>query len=266
MRAPTAMELTCADPSAPCKLPNGFVADPPLKKVVAKTIELGARGKQGETTWSAAIYRTDLFDDIQFVSSGNAINAGFFQNVGKTRRQGLELTGATKWGPLGVVARYGYIDATFRSGFVEHSPANSSADANGDIAVSGGNRIPGIPQHTLRVRLDVAASEVLTFGANLVANSAIRARGDENNQDVHGIVPGYALVNLDGAWRFAKGWELFGRIDNVFNRDAANFGILGQNVFANPSRTFDPANAVAEPFLGLVAPRGAWLGIRYAWK
>jgi outer membrane receptor protein involved in Fe transport len=200
------------------------------------------------------------------VSSGNAINAGFFQNVGKTRRQGVELTGATQWGPLGVVARYGYIDATFVSGFTEHSPANSSADANGDIVVAGGNRIPGIPQHTLRVRLDFTASEALAFGANLVANGAIRSRGDENNQDVHGTVPGYALVNVDGVWRFAKNWELFGRIDNVFNRDVANFGTLGRNVFANPSRTFDPANAVAEPFLGLAPPRGAWIGLRYAWK
>ena len=266
MRAPTAMELTCADPVAPCKLPNSFLADPPLKKVVAKTVEIGARGKDGETSWSAAIYRTALFDDIQFVSSGNAINAGFFQNVGKTRRQGLELTGATKWGPIGIVARYGYIDATFVSGFTEHSPANSSSDANGDIVVAGGDRIPGIPQHTLRMRLDYTASEALAFGANLVANSAIRSRGDENNKDVHGTIAGYALVNLDGTWRFANNWELFARIDNVFDREVANFGILGRNVFPNPARTFDPANAVSEPFLGLVPPRGAWIGLRYAWK
>ena len=76
------------------------------------------------------------------------------------------------------------------------------------------------------------------------------AHGDENNQDAHGQVPGYAVTNLDGAWRFAKNWELFARVDNVFNRDYANFGILGSNVFPNPARTFDPANQVAEPFLG----------------
>jgi iron complex outermembrane receptor protein len=234
--------------------------------VVAKTIEVGARGKAGDTSWSAAIYRTDLLDDIQFISSGNASNAGFFQNVGTTRRMGLELTGATAWGPLAVVARYGYIDATYRSGFVEHSPANSSADTNGDIAVASGNRIPGIPQHTLRVRLDFTASESLSFGANIVASSSIRLRGDENNQDVHGSVPGHAILNLDGAYRFAKNWELFGRIDNVFNRSYENFGILGHNVFPGPSRAFDPANRIAEPFLGLGAPRGAWVGLRYAWE
>src|SRR5262249_19258956 len=54
MRAPTALELTCADPAAPCKLPNSFLADPPLKKIVAKTLEAGARGRQGPFSWSAA--------------------------------------------------------------------------------------------------------------------------------------------------------------------------------------------------------------------
>jgi iron complex outermembrane receptor protein len=266
MRAPTAMELTCADPEAPCKLPNSFLADPPLKKVVAKTFEVGARSKSGDTTWSAAIYRTDLFDDIQFVSSGNAINAGFFQNVGKTRRMGLELGAASKWGPLSIAAHYGFIEATFQTGFVEHSPANSGADANGDIVVSSGKRIPGIPRHTLRVRFDIEAGDTLSLGGNVVANSSVQTRGDENNQDLHGSVAGYAVLNLDGSYRFAKNWEAFARIDNVFNRDYANFGILGRNVFNNPSHIFDPANAVAEPFLGLGAPRGAWIGVRYAWK
>src|SRR5207244_451482 len=30
MRTPTAVELTCADPSAPCSLPNAFASDPEL--------------------------------------------------------------------------------------------------------------------------------------------------------------------------------------------------------------------------------------------
>jgi outer membrane receptor protein involved in Fe transport len=266
MRAPTAMELTCADPEAPCKLPNAFLADPPLKMVIARTLELGARGKHGTSTWSVAAWRTELRDDIQFVSSGGATNAGYFRNVGRTQRQGVEFTAGTQWDGLAVSARYALVDATYRSGFVEHSPANSSADANGDIVVGRGNRMPGIPRQTLRLRVDWDANDAVALGANLIASSGSRLRGDENNADVHGAVPGYALLNLDGRWRFARRWELFGRIDNVFNRRYANFGLLGENVFANASRTFDPANAMAEPFLGLGAPRGAWLGLRYEWE
>ena len=71
MRAPTPIELTCADPNAPCRLPNNFLADPPLEKVVAKTGEIGARGRWADGFgWSAAAYRTDLNNDIIFISSG----------------------------------------------------------------------------------------------------------------------------------------------------------------------------------------------------
>lgn len=82
-RAPTPAEPTCADPTAPCKLPNAFLADPPLKPVVARTWELGARGTLpwGDgAAWNAALFRTDLRDDILFlvVQTGGS---GFFQNV-----------------------------------------------------------------------------------------------------------------------------------------------------------------------------------------
>jgi outer membrane receptor protein involved in Fe transport len=90
-------------------------------------------------------------------------------------------------------------------------------------------------------------------------------RGDENNQDSHGTIPGYALLNVDARWRAMKNVEVFARINNVFDRQYSNFGVLGYNVFANAARTFDPANPLAEPFLGVGAPRGAWLGVRYAW-
>ncbi len=265
MRAPTAIELTCADPLAPCKLPNSFLADPPLKKVVARTVEIGARGKQGADTWSVAVYRTDLQDDIQFVSSGGAINAGFFQNVGKTRRQGVELTAGTRFGPIDVVARYSVIAATYATAFTENSPNNSSADAGGDIVVPKGAHIPGIPRQTLRLRFDAEPSDKWQIGANVIMSGSSRARGDENNLDANGKVPGYGVMNLDTEYELGKGFEVFARINNLFNRKYANFGILGENVFANPSRSFDPGSAASETFLGLGAPRGVWAGLRYEW-
>jgi outer membrane receptor protein involved in Fe transport len=266
MRAPTAIELTCSDPDAPCKLPNNFLADPELKKVVSRTIEAGLRGKWGgSTSWSAAIYRTELSDDIQFISSGaGATNAGFFQNVGRTRRQGLELATTTKLGAWSLSARYSYIDATFQSPFVESSPSNSSADENGSIGVSPGNRIPAIPPHTFKARLDYDGGQ-WSVGANVLYNSATYARGDENNQDVSGKVPSYAVVNLDARYTIMNGLELFARVNNVFDRRYANFAILGDNVFTGPNRTFDPDNAIKEQFRGLGAPRGGWVGVRYAW-
>jgi outer membrane receptor protein involved in Fe transport len=267
MRAPSPIELACADPNAPCKLPNNFLADPDLKKVVSRTAEFGARGKlAGGGEWSAAAYRTELQDDIQFISAGaGANNAGYFQNVGNTLRQGIELAVSKKFGGLTASARYGYVNATFESAFTVNSPNNSSADVAGDIQVTPGNHIPGIPQHNLKLRLQYDWGDQLTLGTSVISSSAVYARGDENNQDVNGKVPGYSVVNVDARYQLSKGFEIFGRVSNLFDRHYANFGILGENFFTGPGRTFDAVNTTREQFRGPGAPRGAWVGLRYQW-
>ncbi|MGN6087317.1 TonB-dependent receptor [Trinickia sp.] len=265
MRTPTAIELECADPAAPCSLPNEFVADPALSPVVSKTVEIGARGRIGRaTTWSAAIYRTTLYDDIAFISSP-AATQGFFQNVGNTRRQGVELSARTRLGKLDIAANYSYIDATYRSSWTESSRGNSSADIDGNVQVKPGNRLPGIPAHTFKLRLDYAATPKWSVGANATYRSGIYAQGDENNRDANGKIAGYFLVDFDTAYQATKRLRVFATIANVFNRRYASFGALGRNFFNGPGHTFDGAAPVSEPFVGPGAPRGAWAGIRYAW-
>ncbi len=268
MRAPTAIELTCADPQAPCKLPNEFLADPPLAKVVASTIELGARGRGRETTWSAAVFRSELRDDLAFIASGaGASNAGFFQNVGRTRRQGLELAATQRFEPITVSIRYNLIDARFRSTFEAESPNNSEADDEGAILVRPGNRIPGIPMHTAKLRVDWDVSAAVTFGASIAAASSQYAHGDENNADVSGRLPGYAVVHLDAQYRATPRVTLFAQIENLFDRRYASFGLLGSNVFTGPGQSFGPAAGVApvaEQFRALGTPRGVFAGVRVA--
>jgi iron complex outermembrane recepter protein len=264
-RVPTAMELTCADPQAPCSLPNSFVADPPLKQIVARTIEFGARGRNAALSWSASAFRTELQDDIQFVSSGGAINTGYFRNVGRTRRQGFELMTGWKRSPVALSGRYAYVDARYVDGFVENSPANSTADAGGDIVVGSGDRIPNVPRQSLRLRLDLEPTERGSLGIALLAVGSSFSRGDENNLDASGPVPGYAIVNLDGRYWLARGVQAFFRVDNLADRRYQTFGVLGRNVFTGPDRSFNPAGAIYEPFRGIGAPRGAWVGLRCEW-
>lgn len=267
MRAPTPIELTCADPDAPCQLPNNFIADPALRKVVSRTMEIGARAKFGKLSQaSVALYRTDLADDIQFVSStGATSSAGYFQNVGSTRRQGLELSASTKFGALGVSTHYSFISASFQSSFAEHSPNNSTADASGAIQVNPGNQIPGIPRHAFKLRLDYEVNDKWTVGANGMLSSARYARGDENNRDAQGKIPGYGVINLDSRYRIGRDLEIFCRVNNLLDKQYANFGILGQNYFMGPNRSFEADNPVTEQFRGYGAPRGIWAGLRYSW-
>ena len=46
-RAPTAIELGCADPANPCSLPNALASDPPLQQVVTGTWEAGRAWETG---------------------------------------------------------------------------------------------------------------------------------------------------------------------------------------------------------------------------
>jgi iron complex outermembrane receptor protein len=268
MRAPTPIELTCSNAAAPCKLPNVFLADPPLQKVVAKTVEVGARGKVGaDMQWAGAVYRTDLENDIQFVASGaGAANVGYFQNVGPTRRQGVELMGSARWHDFLLTLRYNHIDATFRSTFVAASANNSTADASGAITVRPGDRIPGIPADAAKLRAEFNVSDRWAVGATVAYASSQYAHGDENNRDSHGPVPGYAVTNLDTQFLLAKNLQFFATVTNLFNRQYQNFGLLGANAFTGPDRTFGPAQGidpVSEQFRGVGAPRGFWIGLRY---
>src|SRR5262249_38175683 len=269
VRAPTAIELTCADPNAPCKLPNDFLADPPLHEVVSKTAELGARGLVGKLwQWSAAVYRTRLENDIEFISAGaGATNAGYFANAGTTRRQGVELGLQTHLKTVSLAVRYTFLDATFQSAFTESSPSNSSADADGNIQVVPRDRIPANPRHIVKLRADWQVTSSLRLGANLLTSAGSYARGDEDNRDINGQVPGYTVLNLDGAFVASKNFDVFIRVNNVFDRRYSNFGIIGENFFTGPGKTFGPsagADPVAEQFRGPGAPRGAWVGVRYS--
>ena len=268
MRAPTAIELTCADASAPCKLPISFLADPALRAVIAKTTEAGARGKWGDAgVWSAAAFRTDLSDDIQFVSSAQAAaNSGYFRNVGATRRQGVEFAASTTHGAWEMALRYGLMDATFRAPFIARSPNNSSADGAGEIHVSSGDRIPGIPRQSLKLRLDYGAADAWGFGIALRCASPVFARGDENNRDVNGRIPGFAIVDLRASWRLTRDTEIFFLADNVLDQRYSGAGLLGRDFFPGPGHAFAPGTATAEQFRGMGAPLGAWMGVRLRWR
>jgi iron complex outermembrane recepter protein len=262
MRVPTPVELTCADPNAPCSLPNDFISDPALKPVIAKTWETGVRGKLGKTIqWNAALFRTNLDDDIQFISQNGA--QGFFQNIPQSRRQGLELGLHQHLHKLTLAANYSFIDATYRAPFSEMSGSNSMADSSGLIHVNPGDRIPGVPQQIFKLRATYDFTPHFSAGANLYLASAQYARGDENNQDRHGQAPGYGIVGLDANYHLNRNWALFANADNLFNKPYQTLGLLGTNYFTGPGNTYDVSNPPNEQFRSPGAPRSIFVGIRY---
>ncbi|MEP6939058.1 MAG: TonB-dependent receptor, partial [Rudaea sp.] len=230
-RAPTPVELTCASPDVPCKLPNDFVADPDLKQVVAQSFEGGLRGDLdgafGKVHWQLGLFRTTNRNDLLFQSTGGAqSNEGFYANVGATRRQGIELafSGRAFDERLQWYANYARLDATFRTSFEETSANSPAADSDGLIAVAKGDRIPGLPKNAIKIGADFDAGHGFSIGAGLVYNSPQYLRGDESNQV--GTIGGFSVVNVRMRYRINEHFSVFARADNVFDRRYSNFGIL----------------------------------------
>ncbi|QDF97841.1 TonB-dependent receptor [Azoarcus sp. DD4] len=271
-RAPTAIELGCANPDQPCKLPNAMAGDPPLDMVVSKTFEGGVRGKIANGIgYSASLYRTENTDDIQFIAA-NSTGAGYFSNVGKTRREGVDLGLNGEMGTFRWFAGYSYIKATYQSNFSIANEVNSSAvdtDSDGDgdtIFVSKGDRLPGIPRHQFKVRGEWQALPQWTIGANVVAFSSQYSHGNENNdhRGAGGKVAGYAVVNLDTRYNFGNtGWQLFAKVNNLFDKKYHTGGMLGETFF-EADGTFMGGDDEFSALVAPGAPRAAWIGVRYA--
>lgn len=234
-RAPSAIELGCAvdrtmrgntqasaSSSYPvCYLPNTLSADPYLPQVRSKSGEIGARGTlPNGFKWNASVYRTDLSDDIYLV--GVTSSKSYFDTIGDTRRQGLEIGLSGKVGKLDFRVNYAYTDATFQSDFYLLSPHNSSANFNRSsgrrsgatiknsdvflnhgegtyqmIHVRPGDTMPGVSPHNMNVTLGYQMTDALSFRLTAIAHSSAFLRGNENNKHQIGATDEESMLTND---------------------------------------------------------------------
>ncbi len=258
-RAPTPAELSCADENAPCSLANFFVADPPLKQVVAKSWELGASSKTNVGGWTVAglfsAYRTTNTNDIQYVAS-EIRGRAYFRNIGKTRRQGVELGMTAARDGWRTSLSYAFTDATYRAPFMVSSPAHPLADAGGEIAVTRGDRLPAVPRHSVALALDYRG-QGWSLGGDLIARSGVYLAGDEANLTPK--IGGHAIVNLRGSADLMPGISLFAEVKNALGRKYETFGTFGEVDEVFLAEAPDATNPRA---YGPGAPRRWYAGIR----
>jgi iron complex outermembrane recepter protein len=268
-RTPTASEIECSNPLTPCLLPTNLAGDPPnLHQVIAHTAELGLRGKTiaageiSEMSWNLSVFRTLLKDDIYGIST--SVAQGFFQNIGDTRRQGVEAGLAFRTPSWSSYANYSFVQATFRSRLSMPSPLNPYQDALGNIQVEPGDRLPGIPQHRLKLGADFQIQADWTLGATLNVVSSFFYVGDQSNQLAP--IPGYTVVNLHTSYRPVPHFEMFASINNLFNRKYATWGTLsdptGVGAPGIPPGGVTNGPGVDNRFLSPAAPCEAFGGVR----
>jgi len=267
-RTPTASEIECSNPATPCLLPTNLAGDPPnLRQVIAHTVEIGLRGQKqplaaGDVSWNASIFRTLLHDDIFGIAT--SLSQGFFQNIGDTRRQGMEAGVNYRGDSWSGYLNYSFVQATFRSPLTVPSPSNPYQDALGDIQVEPGDQLPGIPEHRLKLGADYKILPQWSAGATLNLVSSFYYVGDESNQLAP--IPGYTTVNLHSSYQPVPHLEVFASINNLFNRKYATWGILsdptGVGAPGVPANGVTNGPGVDNRFLSPAAPLEAFGGVR----
>jgi outer membrane receptor protein involved in Fe transport len=226
-RAPAFLELTCADADAPCiGLQAGVAPDATftrLSAVRSRALEAGLQvAPLRGLTATLSAFRVDLGDDIYAVTPAGT-TVVYFQNVGATRRQGLEASLRLRRGRLDVDASYAYTRATFERDLTDLA---TSRTPDGTQLVERGDDLPLTPRH----RLDLAARVrpwawlTLEAGARFVGSQAYR--GDEANEAPR--LPAY-LVARSGLEVLWGRWAASLRIQNLLDRRYETFGTFARD-------------------------------------
>lgn len=262
-RAPTPVELTCANPDDPCRLPNGFVDDPPLDEVVTRTLEVGLRHRGRTVSGSAALFHAVSRDDILFITDGELANQGYFDNVGDTLRQGLEAS--LQW-VLGrgfsAGAQLTALTAEFREDFLVNTPNHPLRDPLDPAApdpstreVRSGDRIPLTPRLQYRLALDWSGRG-FDLGIETVGRGDSRFRGDEANVDASKL-GGFAVLNAQAAWQCTPQLTVYASADNLLDREFETFGVYGE-----ADEVLGESYEDARRFVGAGSPRRFQGGLR----
>lgn len=290
-RAPTTIELGCADPNFPCTLPNALSSDPPLKQVVTRTFEAGARSAaEGKLRWNVDYFFSQNYNDLLFVSS-NTTGLGYFTNFGKTRRDGVEFNVSRQFSRFTLGGNYTFQNVTYQSPQTSDGGANSANDSavagspgvDEDIEIVPGDFIPQIPRNIGKAFAEFNANSKLGIDLDVVGVGRSYARGNENNLDQPGgpyylgpgYSPGYIVANFGAHYQLQRHVRLFVQVNNLLDHHYYTAALLGATPFDNsynfiprpfPAYTTGPQAGNfplrSSTFFAPGAPIGAWAGIR----
>lgn len=231
-RAPAILELGCADPEAACPLPFALGDDPPLDAVRATTYEVGGQWVRRGIVANASAYRTDVRNEIFFVASEAALLSGYFTNLDRTRRTGVELGvhGGVAAGRMTWYGTYAWTRGTFESPAALFSIRSDDDFADSPLAgsndVAPGSRLPLIPDHQVKAggSIQLGAGVSLGLDARWIGRQWLR--GDEANET--SALDAYSVIDTRLGYT-RSGWEVAAIVTNVADSRAATFGTFNEN-------------------------------------
>jgi outer membrane receptor protein involved in Fe transport len=261
-RAPTPLELGCADPAHPCIVAAFLVSDPPLKQVVSRTVEAGLRGTKdlniGTLGWKLGAFRATNTDDILAIPSPVLQGFGYFQNVGSTRRQGIEAEVTLKSSTVNLYASYALVDARFLD-TLQVGSNSPFADGNGNVQILPGNRVPAIPRNRVKAGIDFSVTDAFKVGGDALFVGSQYFVGDESNQAQR--LASYAVFNLHASYQINKTFQIYARADNIFDNRYATYGTFF-DTGAIPNLANGGADFTDPRSVSPARPRAFYAGLR----
>jgi len=132
-------------------------------------------------------------------------------------------------------------------------------DADDNIQVLPGNQIPAIPRHRIKAGIDYSITDKLKVGGDALFVSSQYFVGDGSNQAPK--LPGYTVFNVHASYQIDKTFQIYGRVDNLFDNRYATFGTFFDTAaipnFANGGAAFTDARSISP-----ARPRAFYLGLR----
>ncbi|HHG2078901.1 TPA: TonB-dependent receptor PqqU [Klebsiella pneumoniae] len=206
-----------------------------LKPSTNDTVEIGSKTRIGNGLFTAALFQTNTDNEIVVDSSSGGRTS--YKNAGKTRRQGMELGLDQQFGESWrLKAAWTWLDATYRTNVCDDASCN-------------GNRIPGIARNMGYASFGYQPEQGWYAGSDIRYMSDIMAN-DENTAKA----PSWTVVGLTTGYKWSYGrmdMDLFGRIDNLFDREYVGSVIVNES----NGRYYEPAPG-----------RNYGIGMNLAWR
>ncbi|EOG8125011.1 TonB-dependent receptor [Klebsiella pneumoniae] len=206
-----------------------------LKPSTNDTVEIGSKTRIGNGLFTAALFQTNTDNEIVVDSSSGGRTS--YKNAGKTRRQGMELGLDQQFGESWrLKVAWTWLDATYRTNVCDDASCN-------------GNRIPGIARNMGYASFGYQPEQGWYAGSDIRYMSDIMAN-DENTAKA----PSWTVVGLTTGYKWSYGrmdMDLFGRIDNLFDREYVGSVIVNES----NGRYYEPAPG-----------RNYGIGLNLAWR
>ena len=206
-----------------------------LKPSTNDTVEIGSKTRIGNGLFTAALFQTNTDNETVVDSSSGGRTS--YKNAGKTRRQGMELGLDQQFGESWrLKAAWTWLDATYRTNVCDDASCN-------------GNRIPGIARNMGYASFGYQPEQGWYAGSDIRYMSEIMAN-DENTAKA----PSWTVVGLTTGYKWSYGrmdMDLFGRIDNLFDREYVGSVIVNES----NGRYYEPAPG-----------RNYGIGLNLAWR